>query len=81
MTPASHDDHHSRHPVRREQQPLVYDASISITREGGGLDGRDGPELSSLSRLSDAAMNHLTEVAKAGFAQERSTTTPLAIPT
>lgn len=54
----------------------VYDAVKFDAPEGGGLDGRDGPERRGLGRLSDAAMNHAGEVARAGFAQERSITTP-----
>lgn len=47
----------------------VYDAVKFDNPEGGGLDGRDGPERNGLGRLCDAAIRHALDMRAARTAQ------------
>ena len=69
---------------RQQRARLVYDIVRAVydevrfaDPEGGGLDGRDGPERTGLATISDAARRHLTTItqmqSQGNLAASRST--------
>lgn len=52
----------TRAEIARDLVKAIYDFVKFHRSEGGGLDGRDGPERQSLADLVDAAEDHYTRM-------------------